>query len=70
MPRTVVINPEEYVMQFGKYKGQKIIDVYRKHPDYLQWCEENISRRDVLDAIAACKKKAEEKIEDDDDIDL
>lgn len=70
VPRTVVINPEEYVMQFGKYKGQKIIDVYRKHPDYLQWCEENISRRDVLDAIAACKKKAEEKIEDDDDIDL
>lgn len=70
VPRTVVINPEEYVMQFGKHKGQKIIDVYREHPDYLQWCEENIGRRDVLDAIAACKKKAEEKIEADDDIDL
>ena len=61
---------DNYVMQFGKYKGQKIIDVYREHPDYLQWCVENIGRRDVLDAIAACKKKAEEKIEADDDIDL
>lgn len=70
VPLTVTINPEKYVMQFGKYKGQKIIDVYREHPDYLQWCEENIGRRDVLDAIAACKKKAEEKIEADDDIDL
>lgn len=41
-------------------------------PEYI-WsvpAEENVGRRDVLDAIAACKKKAEEKIEADDDIDL
>lgn len=69
VPRTVAVNPEEYVMQFGKYKRQKIIDVYREHPDYLQWCKENINRKDVLDAIAVCEKKAE-KINTDDDIDL
>ncbi len=46
-----------YVLQFGKYKGCKIYDVYLNHPDYLEWCVENIGRKDVLDAIAACKKK-------------
>ena len=51
---------DNYTMQFGKYKGEKIYDVYLNHPDYLQWCEENIGRKDVLDAITACKKKAEE----------
>lgn len=52
---------DNYTMKFGKYKGEKIYDVYLKHPDYLQWCEENIGRKDVLDAIAACKKKYAEE---------
>lgn len=50
------INPLNYVFTFGKYKGQKITDVYKTHPDYLNWIKENIRKKDVLDAIAACEK--------------
>lgn len=55
------INPDEYTLTFGKHSGQKLIDVYRKHPDYVQWMEENIHRTEVLDAIKAVKKKISEE---------
>lgn len=47
--------PEEYVLTFGKHKGEKLINVYRTDPDYCRWMEESISRNDVLDALRAIK---------------
>jgi len=26
------------IFDFGKYKGKKVIDVYRFHPSYIDWC--------------------------------
>ena len=60
-PRTTAVNPDEYTLTFGKHSGQKLIDVYRKYPDYVQWMEENIHRTEVLDAIKAVKKKISEE---------
>lgn len=47
---------ENYVMPFGKHAGQKLIDVYKAHPDYIAWCEENIHKKDVLNMIKAMKE--------------
>lgn len=47
---------ENYVMPFGKHAGQKLIDVYKAHPDYISWCEENIRKTDVLNMIKAMKE--------------
>lgn len=55
---------DNYVLSFGRHKGQKLIDVYNSTPDYVTWLDENISRRDVKEAIAALKKK----IDEDDDL--
>ena len=52
--------PEEYVLTFGKHKGEKLINVYRVDPDYCRWMEESISRKDVLDALRAIKTQEEE----------
>jgi hypothetical protein len=52
--------PEEYVLTFGKHKGEKLINVYRVDPDYCRWMEESISRKDVLDALRAIKIQEEE----------
>lgn len=52
--------PEEYVLTFGKHKGEKLINVYRVDPDYCRWMEESISRNDVLDALRAIKTQEEE----------
>lgn len=53
--------PEEYVLTFGKHKGEKLIDLYRSGDDYMVWMEENITRPDVQAAIKAIKKKLAEE---------
>lgn len=52
--------PEEYVLTFGKHKGEKLIDLCRSGDDYIDWMEENIRRKDVQDAIKAVRKKLAE----------
>ena len=48
---------EEYAINFGKHKGEKLIDVYRSAPDYIVWCEENLpQRRDLISMIQAMKE--------------
>lgn len=54
---------ENYIMPFGKYSGEKLIDIYSKKPDYVEWMENNISKREVLNMIRAMKKYLEEKQE-------
>lgn len=56
---------DNYVLGFGKYKGQRLIDVYNIKPDYVAWMAESIQRKDVQDAIAALMKRIEE---DDDEL--
>lgn len=57
----VEYKPEEYVLTFGKHKGEKLIDLYRSGDDYVVWMEENITRPDVQAAIKAIKKKLAEE---------
>lgn len=47
---TSIAEPEElpdineYILPFGKYKGEKLIDVAGRDKNYIEWCSENISR--------------------------
>ena len=56
-PKSTATNPEEYILPFGKYSGQKLIDIYKAHPDYCDWLEKNISKRDVLAILKLIKEK-------------
>ena len=47
---------ENYVLTFGKHAGKRLIDVYKSEPDYIEWAEQNIRKRDVLNAIKAMKQ--------------
>lgn len=38
---------DEYVLDFGKYKGQKLIDVAEINPGYISWAKENIGREPI-----------------------
>lgn len=55
---------ENYILPFGKYSGQKLIDVYNKRPDYVDWMENNISKQDVLSMIKAMKQSLKKEGED------
>lgn len=46
----------ETTFTFGKYKGEKMLDVYNSHPDYFAWMEENIRKHDIQNTIKAMKQ--------------
>lgn len=50
----------ETTFTFGKYKGERMLDVYNSHPDYFSWMEENIRKPDIQNTIKAMKKYLEE----------
>jgi hypothetical protein len=56
---------KDFVITFGQFKDTKLIDIYKHKPDYIDWLENNIQRRDVLRQIKAMRhyfKKQEETI--------
>lgn len=54
---------ENYVMPFGKHSGEKLIDIYHCHPDYIEWCEKNISKPELINMIKAMKEFLKNKEE-------
>lgn len=51
-PEVEVPKLEEYVLDFGKYKGEKLIDVTKSNPDYIRWAKENIYREPIKSLLA------------------
>ena len=43
-PKVELPDVNEYVINFGKHTGKKLIDVFQRHRDYIEWCKENIQR--------------------------
>ena len=56
---------ENYVLDFGQYKGKKLIDVYKEKPDYIDWCENNIHKFDVVKMIKVMKRTLAKKENDE-----
>ena len=60
------------VLNFGKYKGDTIREVYERDASYLQWCLENIERFKLSDKeTVLIEEKAEmeewDRFEDNDE---
>jgi uncharacterized protein (DUF3820 family) len=51
-------------LTFGKYAGQKLIDVYNHRSDYIDWLEQNVHKPELLNQIAAMKQWIKNKEED------
>ena len=51
---------ENWIMPFGKHKGQTLQYIYDTAPDYLEWAEKNIQKQDVVQIIKAFHKKIKE----------
>ena len=52
---------ENYTLTFGKWSGHRLIDVYQSAPDYVDWCEENLHKPDLLKMIKAMKEYLKNK---------
>ena len=46
-PKKEIPKLEEYIFNFGKHSGEKLIDVVETDPSYISWAKENITREPV-----------------------
>ena len=51
----------EAVFNFGKYKGQKVADVFRREPSYYRWMMQGDFPKDTKDIITAIYIKGVKK---------
>jgi len=47
---------EDTVIDFGKHKGKRYLDVYNSEPDYFDWVENNVHKKEILNMIKAMRE--------------
>jgi len=47
---------EDTVIDFGKHKGKRYLDVYNSDPDYFDWVENNVHKKEILNMIKAMRE--------------
>ena len=60
------VNLDEYVVNFGKYKGVKIVEAYKKDKSYFMWLKENSYQKEIVEIIK--QLEAKQTVEEDDEI--
>jgi hypothetical protein len=65
---TEVVNLDynTYVINFGKYSGTKLVDLYKKDKGYCMWLKENSYKKEVVEMIKQIEAK--QAIKEDDEI--
>ena len=46
-PKKEIPKLEEYIFNFGKHSGEKLIDVAKSDPGYISWAKENMTREPI-----------------------
>ena len=64
-PNSTPTNVDNYVINFGKWKGTKLVDLYNKDRGYCIWLKENSYMKEVVDMIKQIEAK---QIQEDDEI--
>ncbi len=64
--KPVNVNLDEYIVGFGKYKGVKIVDAYKKDKSYFMWLKENSYQKEIVEIIK--QLEAKQTVEEDDEI--
>lgn len=44
-------DPEDFIVPIGKYKGQKLGEVFAEDPDYCRWMRDNIDRQPLKSMV-------------------
>ena len=65
-PKVELPNVNEYVLDFGKHKGEKLVDMFKYKRDYLEWCKENFRREPLMSLIKLLEEQ--ENSQEDDEI--
>lgn len=55
-------NLDDYIISFGKHKGEKLVDVFKTDHDYCMWLKENSYQREIVDMIKKIEATQEDEI--------
>lgn len=64
-PKVAPTNVDDYIISFGKYKGTKLVDLFKKDRSYCMWLKENSYQREIVEMIKQIEAK---QIQEDDEI--
>ena len=53
---------DDYIVNFGKHKGKKLIDVFNTDHDYCMWLKENSYQKEIVDMIKKIEANQEDEI--------
>ena len=56
-PKPTATNANDYVITFGKHKGEKLVDVFNTDHSYCMWLKENSYQREVVEMIKQLEAK-------------
>ena len=65
VPKPVPVNVNEYVVNFGKYKGTKLIDLFNKDRSYCMWLKENSYQKEIVALIKQIEEQQAKQEEDE-----
>lgn len=52
VPKKETVKLEDYVLNFGKHSGEKLVDVAQSDPSYISWAKENMNREPIKSLLA------------------
>ena len=64
-PQAELPDVNEYILDFGKHKGKKLIDVFNQHRDYIDWCKENFQKQPFTSLIKILEKQSNNQEDDE-----
>ena len=64
-PKAAPKNVDDYVITFGKWKGTRLVDIFKKDRSYCMWLKENSYQREVVEMIKQIEVK---QAQEDDEI--
>ena len=64
-PKPVATNVDDYVVSFGKYKGTKLVDLFKKDHNYCIWLKENSYQREIVEMIKQIESKHSNQEDDE-----
>lgn len=53
---------DDYVLNFGRHKGEKLIDVFKTDHSYCIWLKENSYQKEIVDMIKKIEANQEDEI--------
>ena len=65
VPKSELVSVDDYIISFGKYKGTKLVDLYKKDRSYCMWLKENSYQKEVVEMIKQVEAK---QAQEDDEI--